>query len=255
MYVDMIDVEFKCKINSIDRNGQKQKWQVGKFEADMVVIASGREIANFEQTKWLCKYLQFIAGQVSHIKANKYSQNLRTVIAHDGYISPAVENIHYAGATFHRLDNSTDFTNIIETMVDNTENISKIAQNLPALNINKNTIDMNLVGARAQIRVSTKDHLPVIGRVPKLVNWKVEYGDLKYGKILEKDINFKYSSYFSNLYLIGGLGSHGMTSALLAGEIIASDACCEASPVLNKTLRAVNVGRYIVRAIKRGEVI
>jgi tRNA 5-methylaminomethyl-2-thiouridine biosynthesis bifunctional protein len=53
------------------------------------------------------------------------------------------------------------------------------------------------------------------------------------------------------IYLIGGLGARGFTTAPILGERIASEICGEPAPLPQAVLDAIHPARFLHRALKR----
>ncbi len=249
-YSDMISLKINHPAKSINYTTKTKTWSVTgndneTITADIVIIASGRKLTDYIQSSWLP--LKHVGGQVTALPQTEQSSKLKVVVAHKGYIPPAVDGIHYMGSTFHRLDKNPEL--LAETTKDNLENINVLSEQIPSLCTNK--INTKEINGRAQIRTTTLDHLPIIGRVPILLDWQIEYKGLEKGKITENMISLDSSSYYPNLYVTGAFGSHGMTSAPFAGAMIAAEATGNPLKITKEVKYAVHAGRFITRALKR----
>ena len=69
---------------------------------DSVIIANSLDALNFQQTAHLP--LKSIRGQTTSISSSRTLENIRTVICHEGYLTPALNGQHTLGATFHNHD-------------------------------------------------------------------------------------------------------------------------------------------------------
>lgn len=162
----------------------------------VAIIASGAGFETFLPQLGL----ELLRGQVSFIGREPASQNLKTVICHDGYVTPPINGLHYAGATFDKAKTADDITVRDE---DHRRNLEKLARNIPALG-NPCVIS----GGRTGYRVAAHDRLPLADAVPEQ----------------------------TGLYALLALGSHGMTTAPLLAEMIAAGICGDPLP-LEFTLR------------------
>lgn len=208
--------------------------------ATHVVVAAGTQAAALPQTQWLP--LQSLRGQVTAVKATAQSESLAHVICHDGYITPAVGGVHCIGATFQKEPAGDASTR----PADDAENIRKLQQNLPQLGIT----EKNILFSRAGYRMTTPDKLPVVGRAPDAQKFIAAFAGLRKGSLAE-DIE---KPYIDGLYIAAGFGAHGMTTAPLAGEIIAADLCGTPLPCPSDLAESLKPERFILRDLKRGKI-
>jgi tRNA 5-methylaminomethyl-2-thiouridine biosynthesis bifunctional protein len=117
-----IQVHIKCDAGELHR--ENGNWLVTDraggllARAPVVVVANAREALAFQQTASLP--IQSIRGQVSYLPANELSKNLRTVLCSEGYLSPATDGLHCAGATFNLRDDNRELrTHDHQTNLDN----------------------------------------------------------------------------------------------------------------------------------------
>lgn len=236
-------ITFKqATIKKLCREGDT--WHVetdqGLETATHVVIATGTQTGAFDATQWLP--LQSLRGQVTVVKATAQSQKLAHVICHDGYITPAVKGAHCIGATFQK----EPVTTVQTRASDDIENIQKLQKNLPGLGISEKDILSN----RAGYRITTPDKLPLVGRVPDVGKFIASFADLRKGHVSEKI----QKPYIQGLYIAAGFGAHGMTTAPLAGEMIAADICETPLPCPQDLAGNLKPERFILRDLKRGKI-
>lgn len=123
-----------------------------------------------------------------------------------GYIAPAQEGFLF-GATFRRGEDSTEVT-----AEDHSANLESLARARPALAAQ---LAGRSLGGRARVRATTRDHLPLAGAVPGL----------------------------PGTFVLGGLGSRGLTWAPLLGEHVAALVSGVASPLPADLAALVTPGR------------
>jgi len=154
--------------------------------------------------------LETVEGQMTYLPATQTSQNLKCVINHKGTLMPAQAGVHYVGATFKR---GADMTYKV-TPDAHAENLEKLQQNLPG--VFEALPGLTDLEGRVGYRAATPDRLPLIGRVPKQ----------------------------EDTYILGGLGSHGHTTALTGADIITGQLTGDAMPLTRDVLKALNPARY-----------
>lgn len=145
--------------------------------------------------------LRAVQGQVVQVQPTQASAGLRLALGYGGYLTPAVDGAHIAGATFERLGPWQPMPAPTSSVIapgpaladTNTgadqEILAKLGAALPSL---AGLMTAPVLGRRAAVRASTADHRPLLGGL----------GD--------------------GAWLLAGLGSHGLlTAPLLADALVA----------------------------------
>ena len=218
-------------------------WQVHcggrELRADTLILASAHEIASHACTDWLP--LQVVRGQTTHLPASTLSNAPSVAVCHEGYLPPAREGVHCIGASYGPNDASCD-----ERQTEHEENLKKLNAALPALSINRDGLELR---GHVALRCTTADYLPIVGPVPDKDAFNLHYDQLRHRKTAV--INGP-APLLPNLWMIGGLGSRGLTAAPLASEILASEICGEPPPVSRQLGRALSPARFLARGLIRG---
>lgn len=209
---------------------------VASLAAEVTVIAAGADAKNIAGLDWLP--LQAVRGQMTLLKPTAQSQNMDHVICHDGFITPPMNGLHGAGATFQK--DSTDDSFHAE---DDTENLAKLNQYLPQLGFT----EADVAGASWGFRATTPDKLPMAGPLPDYDRCRADFAGLREGK----EVIAGPTPYVPHVYLSTGFGAHGMTGALLAGEIVAAEISGDPCPVPESLLEHLLPERFIFRGLKR----
>lgn len=178
--------------------------------ADCAVIAAG---------PWAQKFLpslplEYLRGQVSFLGENENSGRLKAALCHDGYVTPALNGLHYAGATFDKSPEPSEFSIRDE---DHTRNIEKLSAHIPAL---FGQDCPAIQGGRTGYRTALPDRLPLADAVP--------------GQ--------------RGLFALVALGSHGMTTAPILGELIAARILQTPLPLTAGLIRHLSFGKIRARA-------
>lgn len=219
---------------------------LGAFDA--VIIAGAMESAGFAQSRFLSRDLVSVRGQISCFGAGMLDQlgpnrSINCVLSHKGYLTPARNGTHVFGATFDRGSSSTQ-----TLRDDNDANIAQLAKILPQL---AEVLDPNDLTGRAALRTTTPDHLPLIGGLPDFTAYCDAYGDIDKGRHYARYCN---APYHRDVYICTGFGARGMIGAPLAAEIITSQIAGMPAPVEKSVLDALHPARFIIRALKRGQI-
>lgn len=212
-------------------------------QADAVVVAGGPLSHQFSTTESIPH--KNIRGQVSHIAATPYTQNLKTVLCGEGYITPASDHTdgherqHSLGATYN-IDSSNHELNA----VDHEHNLSNLSYLSRSLAEQWQSGDIN--DGKVGFRATTPDYLPLCGPVPKQTEFIETYDELRRNAKANIPIT---GPYHPNLYLFSGLGSRGMTYAPLCAELLSSQILNTPSPLPQKMAQSLSPARFIIRKL------
>jgi len=200
-------------------------------EVPVLIIASANDAANFEQSAHLS--LEPVRGQVTFVNVTTNSQQLKTVICANGYISPPIGGKHCLGATFSPGETSTD----IRTK-DHQANFSMLRRITPELH---QSLKMQPLTGRAALRCATPDYLPMVGQLLDSMALAA--------KPLRHNADPASLPWLEGLYVNTGHGSKGLITAPLCAEILACVICGEPAPVDTKLLAALNPNRFLLRKL------
>jgi len=212
--------------------------------SSIVIIANSLSGNQFKQTQYLP--LNSVRGQISTLPANEQSKRLKTVICHQGYLLPAINNTHCIGATFQPGDKEAEAR--MEDDMSNLENLKKTVPDFfKSLSV-ENQREKKLQG-RASFRCQSPDFLPMVGPVPDEKFFKENYHGLRVGK---SRTNYPEGVYYPGLYVNLAHGSRGLTSTPLAAEVIAAYTSNETLPLPKHIINALNPARFLIRKLKKG---
>ncbi|MGL5607325.1 MAG: bifunctional tRNA (5-methylaminomethyl-2-thiouridine)(34)-methyltransferase MnmD/FAD-dependent 5-carboxymethylaminomethyl-2-thiouridine(34) oxidoreductase MnmC, partial [Aeromonas veronii] len=100
------------------------------------------------------------------------------------------------------------------------------------------------------VRCASRDHLPVVGPVARLQGLADHYAQLQHDQH-----NAQQLPLHLGLYVLGALGSRGLCSAPLCGELLASEICGDPLPLAADLLEALHPARYWVRKLLKGKAL
>jgi tRNA 5-methylaminomethyl-2-thiouridine biosynthesis bifunctional protein len=109
-------------------------------------------------------------------------------------------------------------------------------------------VDISGNEARVGVRCASRDHLPVVGPIARLANLADHYVQLQ-----RDQQNAAPLPLHPGLYVLGALGSRGLCSAPLCGELLASEICGDPLPLSADLLEALHPARYWVRKLLKGK--
>jgi tRNA 5-methylaminomethyl-2-thiouridine biosynthesis bifunctional protein len=206
-----------------------------------VIIAAGEHSDAFEQTAKLP--LHGVRGQVSHIQASEQSSQLKTVLCHKGYFTPANHGEHCMGATFDKYTKSRLVTD--EDNQTNREQLSQFyGEQLWCQTLGE------ISGAKAAVRCCFFDHIPMLGEVIDESDYDHAFANLRKGKMYDFG---ELSHPHCGLHVFTGLGARGLCSAPLLAEYLVSSLLDEPRPISLRLTEAVHPARFVVRELLRKE--
>ncbi len=209
-----------------------------QWRAPNLVVAAGHQLPALLPFAELPLYP--VRGQVSHVPTTAGLSQLKSVLCYDGYLTPAHNGAHCIGASYGR--NQTDLAYRTDEQEQNRARLQACVpqQRWPA------EVDVSGALARIGLRCASRDHLPVAGPVARLA------------ALADHDVNAPADQQsalplHAGLYVLGALGSRGLCSAPLCGELVASEICGEPLPLAADLLEALHPARYWVRRLRRGK--
>ncbi|AWX13930.1 bifunctional tRNA (5-methylaminomethyl-2-thiouridine)(34)-methyltransferase MnmD/FAD-dependent 5-carboxymethylaminomethyl-2-thiouridine(34) oxidoreductase MnmC [Mergibacter septicus] len=245
----------KTETQIVELQQQEEDWllrdqQQNTYSHRCVILANGHLLTQFKQTENLPLYP--VRGQVSQIPTTPQLSQLRTVLCYDGYLTPVdlAKQSHCIGASHIRDNSNTDFSPL-----EQQQNQQKIQQNLnPDGTIQwVKEVDTSANLARMGVRSSARDRAPLIGNVADIEQQYLDYHNLYNLRRRRQTIPIAKS--FPNLFLIGGLGSRGLTSAPLLGETLASLIFNHPLPLGEDILHTLSPNRNWIRKLLKGMAI
>ncbi|GHB61819.1 hypothetical protein GCM10008107_08410 [Psychrosphaera saromensis] len=268
-----LSIKANTDISKLNQTEQ-DKWQLESHAElipcvfDQVAVCSGHLANQYSQTQ------QFdiipIRGQVSHLNPVSMASELKTVLCHNGYMTPAHNQQQCFGATFERGNN-----NETSNPADNLKNLDQLQQVYEQQDWARQITEHDIIGQNAAIRATSQDHHPIVGEVMSNY-WVKDNVDQNNGKLkrLDKlknvnrslaaeDKKTKNSHNFANathpnsdlhgLFIMTGLGARGLTTAPLMAKHLASLMLNQQSPLSDRLIKSVAPIRFQVRALKRNK--
>ncbi len=209
-----------------------------QWHAPNLVVAAGHQLPTLLPFAELPLYP--VRGQVSHVPTTAGLSQLKSVLCYDGYLTPAHNGAHCIGASYGR--NQTDLAYRTDEQEQNKARLQACVpqQRWPA------EVDVSGAQARIGVRCASRDHLPVAGPVARLA------------ALADHDVHAPADQQsalplHAGLYVLGALGSRGLCSAPLCGELVASEICGDPLPLAADLLEALHPARYWVRRLRRGK--
>ena len=209
------------------------------LKADAVVLACGAALARFAAARFVPIALS--RGQIEWGRGRAPAH----AMTRGSYVAPFDGGVLF-GATFDKVNElageEADEAALSSARKRNLAALAKLAPEIAE------SVDEGALRSRAACRATTPDRAPIAGLVPDAEAWLNQYAALAHGGRIETDAP---PPAHAGVYVIGGLGARGLTSAPLLGELIAGEMQSD-PPLLPRAARdALHPARFLHRALKR----
>jgi tRNA 5-methylaminomethyl-2-thiouridine biosynthesis bifunctional protein len=219
------------------------------LKSQTVIIANGKDVAQFALSN--TSYLPFVPvlGQSSEAVSSTESRKLKRVMGHTGYLTPAIgtEKKHLFGASYQRHQLNIN----LDTKADHY-NQQQLQQALPQFSQQLGQV----CSSHAAIRMTTPDRFPYVGAIPDIDYYQRVYADIHYGKHWQ---NYPDAVYQQGLFIFTGFASRGISTTGLCAKYLAT--LITAAPATDnshqhdfseKLQYALHPARFLIRDLKRG---
>jgi len=228
------------------------------LQSSTVVIANGKDAAQFAVSN--TNYLPFapILGQSSAACSTIASQQLNVVIGHTGYLTPAIgiKKYHFFGASYQRHS-----LNIALDKQADHYNQQQLHSSLPEFSQQLGQV----CSSHAAIRMTTPDRFPYVGAMPDIKYYQQNYADIQYGKHWQI---YPDAVYQHGLFIFTGFASRGITTTGLCAKYLAAlitqfpqsnlkdtqDCSDNFQEFSQKLKEALHPARFLIRDLKRGKI-
>lgn len=243
-----LTIQLDHEVKDPEYKNEKWQWQHNckTFAHQTLVLANGHTLKAFQQAEGIPLYP--VRGQVSQIPTNQNLTQLKSVLCYDGYLTPvSTQGTHCIGASHVRDNTTMNFS-----LEEHQQNIAKFQQNLTACEWSQN-IDSSENNARVSIRATLRDRIPMLGQVGNIHAQREQYNNLFNLRRRRKPI--ENAKNYPQLYTIAGLGSRGLTTTPLLGELLASQICNEPIPLSEDLWHTLSPNRVWIRKQLKGTPI
>ncbi|MCL4757532.1 MAG: bifunctional tRNA (5-methylaminomethyl-2-thiouridine)(34)-methyltransferase MnmD/FAD-dependent 5-carboxymethylaminomethyl-2-thiouridine(34) oxidoreductase MnmC [Rhodocyclaceae bacterium] len=194
--------------------------------APVAILANGTGILDLEQAAALP--VRSARGQVAHLPASEGSPP-RIVVCRLGYVSPEIDGLRCAGATFTVDDDEPDLREH-----DHRENLAKLDFILPGY---PHPPDGAPLAGRVGFRPASPDRLPMVGAVPST-------------RTIDRNTPLSGIPRHPGLYAVSGFGARGLVWSALVAETLASQLDGDPLPLERDLIDAIDPARYLLRPIR-----
>lgn len=217
-----------------------ENWQINtnpELRAPVVIIANAADAKTFSITQHLP--IKSIRGQITYLPQTTASSALKTLVCSEGYIGPAVNDLHCTGATFNLKDETRELR-----AEDHRTNLENLRSPLPELLDEWEGLAVENLQGRVAFRCTLPDYLPLVGALPHEQTMLEDFAPLR--KNARAAIQ-KTGSYRQGLFINIGHGSRGLAYTPLSAELLAAQINQEVLPLPRELANALNPARFLIR--------
>jgi tRNA 5-methylaminomethyl-2-thiouridine biosynthesis bifunctional protein len=202
-----IATRFNVDVARMERSGSL--WRLFDCAGALIAEAPQVVLANGIDTPKLLPQAPIRAGRgfVSHLPEVAVPP-FNIVATRNGYVTPAVDGIHCAGAT---LD--ADDLDASPRPADHQENLLRLDAILPGY---ASHLDPHTLAGRVGFRPMSPDRLPIVGPVPAM----------------------------DGLWILNGFGARGLVWASLCAEVLASQVAGDPLPIERELADSLSLSRF-----------
>jgi len=191
--------------------------------APVLILANGVGIRQVEQAAALP--VRCARGQVSHLPAESGSAP-KVVVCRLGYVSPAIDGLRCAGATFMVDDEDPALR-----AADHAENLEKLEFILPGYT---QALAPTHGAGRVGFRPASPDRLPMVGAVPVPGQYA-------------PDTPLDQVERFAGLYAMSGFGARGLVWSAAVADQLAGQINGDPLPLERDLRDAIDPARFLLR--------
>lgn len=206
---------------------------IGPEFFDAIIVANGYGLGE------LCPELELI-GRLGQVNWLQTAPLVPASALAQGQYAVAMGETRLWGATFEDYTAETPLVSISASDT-NRAGLERLAPYW------WQSVQAGDIQARASVRSTTADRLPLIGGVPDIGRYESRRREFERRQWHSTD----HDPVFSNCYVAGGFGSRGFTWGPWAAEFLVAELAHWPSPISDEARRVVAPSRQILRRMKR----
>lgn len=206
-------------------------WHAGVYQAPYLVLATGSDTSLLEP--YALSYVTRLKGQMTAVLPSSMSKTLAMPICAHGHVTPVQGGRQWLGATYH-----TSFEDDAPVQEDDEHHLALFKSLFHG--------DTTVVGHWANVRLSTRDHLPIVGSVPFDPLFSKTYDALKYHT---KRYIPEPMPHYPGLFYCTGFGSRGLTTVPYCAKYLASWIAGSPFPASRSLMQSLSLGRFLIKKI------
>lgn len=212
------------------------------LNVDYLFLTQGYQFFTDPKLEWIP--MKQVRGQIVEIPSSMFQNQIS--ILYGDYITAEIGGKRVLGASFD------EFHLEEETRPKETFDLwNGLQSKLPNLLKNWEKIDIQNFDTRVSFRTQSQDRHPIVGKLPNLSRLDTS---IKYQNLFRKNAKTFEIPYYETVGILNGLGSRGLTHALLAAEILVCDILSQSINISETIRKALKPDRFLLRKWKRDEL-
>ncbi|GBF50516.1 tRNA U-34 5-methylaminomethyl-2-thiouridine biosynthesis protein MnmC [Leptospira ryugenii] len=243
---EFLSIEYDTEINKyVSPDISSIKWKDTEINFKYLIFAQANEMKSFGCLDWLP--FRKVRGQIVLLPKRKALSHLSCAYLFGDYLTPDLGHGSVLGASFdeYHFDESPRESETIEFLHSARKNLPFLEETIDELLKTKESIL-----PRVSFRSQSQDRRPSFGILPNAKLLQRIQNELPKPQQV-KNIEIPR---FQNTFLLGSLGSRGLTHALLAGEWIVKSIYNELSSEEESIFKEFLPERFLIRAWKQGRL-
>lgn len=208
-------------------------------DAETVIVAAGGMSTSLEAMSWLPT--RPVLGQLSRVPSSRSSRALARTVIWGGYLTPDTGGGHILGATHERGAHDPSRWPWPVTEAAHQRNVDETPSAIRRL---LSPPDGGGWGGRAALRCTLPDHLPAAGPVADAAAFLERFAHLRHGP---RGAFPTAARHHPGLYTLTGLGGRGITTAVMAAELLVCQILREPWPIERRVALALAPSRFLYR--------
>lgn len=214
------------------------------FRAKLLFLCHANSFLDFPETNWIP--IRKVRGQLIWLPRSEELKSLPHSYLFGDYLTRDIGHGSVLGASFdeYKMDESARDDESISFITEAKKALPPLQNFFTRLTEN----GISNLKTRVSFRSQSKDRRPIFGRLPNFSLFETNLPS-------KPSASFSQSPsvpYFENAFLLGALGSRGLTHALLASEVIVRQALGEENLLQPLESSEFNPERFLLRNWKRG---
>ncbi|MDZ4727600.1 MAG: FAD-dependent 5-carboxymethylaminomethyl-2-thiouridine(34) oxidoreductase MnmC [Leptospira sp.] len=219
---------------------------LNQLNAPLLFFCHSNSMSEFKETKWLP--IRKVRGQLVILPSSKELSELPYSYLFGDYITKDLGQGSVLGASFDEY-NWEEEKRDAETI----SFLEKAEKNLPVLSSHFKSFSNSIsnLQTRVSFRSQSQDRRPIFGSLPNYEVFKNSFAKLPN----PSNKQLPNIPFYKGIYLLGALGSRGLTHSLFCAEILVREALKEDNIISSELFSNFKPERFLFRNWKRGNLI
>ncbi len=234
----------EVKVERLGGGKNKEPNKEETYLGNSLFLCHSNSFLNFVETNWLP--IQKVRGQLALLPMKAELTAIPHSYLFGDYLTRDLGVGCVLGASFDEFHLSEEVRNseTLEFLETASQNVESIASHLIEFKS-----QLNRTQTRVSFRSQSQDRRPIFGKLPSIELFQKDNDLINKNRQNRKPI----ISFIDNVYVLGALGSRGLTHSLYAAEQIVRDSLGEPTTIDPIVWEGFKPERFLLRNWKRGQ--